>query len=237
MYEVLAKKIEEKPADIVCFNYITLKNGQEYKPTSFSKLKKEFYNTKELKKIFVYDLYPTVWNKVFSTEFILNNKLLFINTCISEDIHFNFYAKIYAKNLLMLKNHYFYYYRVREKSLSNTYDEKYMQTIDDLIQIKTDLINKNIFKEYKKDFYRYINIVLNFSYDLLPEDLKQVYRERSKLLYDKSTKKEFKKLYNNNRANIEKIFSIYNHYDWKKMEKEKILQIFGKKYTLNKKSL
>ncbi len=237
MYEILAQKIKETPADIVCFNYVTLKNGQEYKLTPFNQFKKEYYNKKELKNIFVYDLYPTLWNKVFSAEFIEKNNLKFINTCISEDIHFNLYAKIFAQSLLILKNQYLYYYRVREKSLCNSYDKKYMQTIDDLIQIKTDLINKNIFKEYKKEFYRYINIVLNFSYNLLPENYKKNYYEKSKLLYDRTTKKEFKKLYNKDRANLEKIFSIYNHYDGEKMEKEKILQIFGKKYTISRKSL
>ena len=238
MYEILAQKIEETPADIICFNYFTLKNGIELKEKIYyEKLKNEYYTKENLKTIFMYDLSPMVWNKIYSKEFLQKNNLRFSTTPIQEDVHFNFYAKLCAQSVLILKDLYLYYYRIREKSLSNTYDEKYMATIQDIKETKDDLIKKNIFNEYKEEFKNYRDTTLRFSQTKIPEEKRLEYVEKSKILFDKSEEKIFNRNFYNRRNPLENLFSIYNHYNPKTLKKEKTLQIFGIKIILSKKSM
>ncbi len=237
MYEILAKKIEETPADIIGFNYIAIQNGKEYKSEyknkdKYKNLKEVNYTHEEIKENFLGHFYNMVWAYVYSLDFLIKNEIKFFNTPLQEDSLFNFMAKIHAQNLIMLQESYLYYYRIREKSLSRICDEKYMHTIDDLKELKKHLINKNKYDEFKEIYKIYREQTLQYSRERIPEEYRLEYMEKSKILYEPEEKKIYARKYKNKRTIWESIFSLYNYYNPKTLKREKILKLFGFKFIV-----
>lgn len=100
------------------------------------------------------------WDKLFLTDFVKSNNLLFQDLRTSNDLLFVYTALLSAEKITVLNEHLSYHRESTPTSLSNTREVSYDNFYYALIELKSFLVNNNLYNRFKLD---YINYTLNLS--------------------------------------------------------------------------
>lgn len=143
--EKLYKKIEEDKSDILVYNFNKIENNILEKITIQPFLKTNLLNNPNI----LLDINMSPWNKLYKREFIIKNKIKFVENLKYEDAPFVSEALYKAENISYL-NEYLYNYIIHSNSETTIRDKKMFDIIKivDLIRSKlndsrlTDSVNK-----------------------------------------------------------------------------------------------
>lgn len=123
---------------------------------------------------------PSALNKIYKTEFMVNNSLSFIEHIYFEDQPFSYEATLCAKKILCVPNTTYHHYK-RNGSIVQSFSTR---NIEDMViaytYIKKFLISNNIYEKYLFNYYS----SLNHFYNLL---VRQIFE----FVLDEKTQKEF----------------------------------------------
>ena len=156
--ETLYNKITTENVDVVFSNFyyningITQKNGLYFENFNEMKLK----SIDDYPKLLI--THPSLWSKIYTRKFIIENDIKFPEDLFSEDRIFVLKTFLEAKGIIYLQNYFGINYRIHElknkESISNSVDKlKLMKRINGYLAIL------NILNEYKKE--NYFPLILN----------------------------------------------------------------------------
>ena len=116
LLEKTVRKSDETDADICVFNYIrfdTTNKIKEYRDGLIKKIlpQKESFNYKDIPFNICNIINPTPWNKLFRRDFIIKEKLKYLNISTTNDITFATMSAIVAKRIVYLEET-LYAYRI-----------------------------------------------------------------------------------------------------------------------------
>lgn len=115
---------------------------------------------------------PVVWNKIYSSSFLLENEIEFISNSYNEDDAFTFTCFLNAKKIVLTPNTYYHYFQ-RESSNTHSFSKKH---IIDLVKafshIKNYMEKRNIFETYNMNYYSFFEKCLAFVINNLLEQEK-----------------------------------------------------------------
>lgn len=95
-------------------------------------------------------MYPVVWNKIYKSEIIKKNNILFKEGVWYEDVEWT--LRLYSKvNKISFVKDEMYYYLQRKDSISYTYNEKLYDLINNMDSVITYFEDQDIYKEYSEE--------------------------------------------------------------------------------------
>lgn len=210
MFEALYNKAVEENADISVCGY--------YKATADKCVEKGTYQYKCFNNnvfnepsMFTNN-FPYLWNKIFKTKLIKDNKIKFENYRIFEDLVFTYETFLKANKIVQVQKPLYYYRILRNDSLTNKFSEKRFDIFDASDKLIEFFINNNSFEYFEDEL---LFIILKHIYVVLEKEIKLNQLE----LKNKFINKSFK--YLDSRFPY---WKEYNYY-YKKYKKNK------KKYT------
>lgn len=151
--ETLYNRITTENADIVYCRYMNLFEGNKkvHHPYVFDDDIDEInVKTIENEKRLLLNP-PSIWTKIFKKEFILNNKILFPENTLAEDITFMVQAYLKAKGIIFLNNYVGYYYRIRQNENASTIFSKNKKSLMAMLEGYYNI--HNIWKSAGKEDY------------------------------------------------------------------------------------
>lgn len=142
------------------------------------------------------------WDKLFKTEFVMENKLLFQEQRTTNDMLFVFSAIVKAERIAVIDD-VLVHHREAEGTLSVTRERSWHCFYDALIALKQQLIEWNLLERFRQD---YINYCVHFSL----WNLNTLAEPTRKLLYNKLREEWFE---NMGVLNYDIIY-FYNKYEY-----------------------
>ncbi len=164
MYEEMINLILKSKADIVECNFkaTNTNNNSMYIQSLIPSFKK---NNTAIDKYIMHlnksELSVVVWNKIYSSKIIKENKIKFEDNkkVFGEDLLFNLDIMHYA-HLLVTINKPLYNYFIRDESVSHSNDFMSLDKIINIIKLYTE--NTKKFESFKKDFLAFSILVIPF---------------------------------------------------------------------------
>lgn len=154
MYEKMYKVAKQGNCDIVICNYILYDEMQSTKAVKEFDEDGNIDKIEVLKKFLLNDVKAYAWNKLYKRELFTENKIVFPSFVVCEDTPAGFLLFAQAKKISVIEEP-LYYYRQRQKSLTNTYSLKAMEDMISGCYIMRDYITKNpLLCEKLSDYYR-----------------------------------------------------------------------------------
>jgi glycosyltransferase involved in cell wall biosynthesis len=130
MCEKMYDTIIKYNVDVVSCNVMNIFDSKEEPINSFLKNGDNFYllnSVDDFPEIMTTGVTVCIWNKIFKTEVVLNNKLRFPEKDMYEDVYFSAKFYLLAKGIVILNDFFGYGYKLRredDKSISNEYNKK-----------------------------------------------------------------------------------------------------------------
>ena len=210
MFEELYNKAVEEKADIsVCGYYkATVDKCEEKGIYPYKCFNNNVFNEPSM---FINN-FPYLWNKIFKTELIKDNKIEFENYRIFEDLVFTYQAFLKANKIVHVEKPLYYYRILRDQSLTNEFSEKRFDIFEASDKLIEFFIKNNSFEYFEDEL---LFIILKHIYVVLEKEVKM----KQLKLKNKFINKSFK--YLNSRFPY---WKEYNYY-YKKYKKNK------RKYT------
>lgn len=240
--EVLYNKFQETDVDIIQFDYATCKeDGTHKRVETFKKrLKKYFnysiinnqiFNWHEIKKKNLEKMFLVVWDKAYKRSFIKDENIKFAPNKIGEDQIFSI-SSIFSTDKILYVNTPFYHYRMRLGSSLNKVSDENFCVFENIKLLKTFLIKKNLFDEYKSSFAKYLSTVLCWNYVNIPLESSEKYLNKCRDLLSPKDYELFIEKAKGKLSFLEQIFSIKN----RKINGEKVksLTVLGLKFCIKK---
>jgi len=154
MYEKMYEVASRDNCDIVICNYILYDEMQSTKAVKEFDEDGNIDKIEVLKKFLLNDVKAYAWNKLYKRELFTDNKIVFPSFVVCEDTPAGFLLFAQAKKISVIEEP-LYYYRQRQKSLTNTYSLKAMEDMISGCYIMRDYITKNpLLCEKLSDYYR-----------------------------------------------------------------------------------
>lgn len=160
----MIKKAHLTKADIVVGNYyeFTEKEKNKVYRNDKSNFGKPLITLDErLGKLFTIDISFAVWNKLYSCDFLVENKLKFKEGMWFEDLDFVFRA-FYEANKIEKVEDFVYGYRQRPNSIMTLVVPKILDKMTIMDSLSVFLVNKGSF-EYYKSQYDILYLKMSFS--------------------------------------------------------------------------
>lgn len=179
MFEKMYQEAVFKQADIVCCNYYRVKNDTRFDFKQFGNqniLKEGNFDKTIYQSHLLLDEVPYLWNKIFKTEMIKNNKIQFCKELrIYEDLVFTYEAFAHANKISKIDEGLYLYTVSRNESLTHRLTEKRF----------------DIFKaiENLNEYYKKIN-----HYDEMKDAILYVFLKHIYVILEKRTYRKEKKL-------------------------------------------
>ena len=172
-YEYLVDVANKSNADVTGFGAYSFNDGNDKEKTQI--YKNSYY--KKAKKVNP-DYFPSevTWNKLFKTESIKKNNLIFNTNAKYEDIKF-WYRYVITVNPVMLyidKN--YYMYRQRANSVMST-PSNYIKRFDVYKMIYNFIKENNKEKEYRNNIIKWLNYPEQ--YENFTDEIKDIYRQQT----------------------------------------------------------
>lgn len=233
-FEKLYSFAQQDNLDLIEFDY-----NRYYAQSGNTKLrrnkiiKKGIFNWHDcIKYIFSNDF--VVWNKFYKSELIKENNIHFSNGYHGEDLIFTIAARLMAKRVSYLKSE-LYNYNIREGSTVVTCSEHNFEVSYFIADIKTLLIQENVYIILKKYFSKFASGVLCHHYKMLNQNRQQEFLKvaKSTLSNEEYQLLEFR-IRTNYTSLLEYIFSLKN--DYRRGVKSKVLNILGFKICISRRS-
>ena len=209
--EILYKDITLNELDVLIYSYEKYYEKKNIVFNSLSKKKhlvanKIYFSIEDKKDVFSKKSIGVPWNKLYSTNFLQKNKILFNEDYIYEDVIF-FYKVIILAQKIGYVNKVLYSYRKTGKSTMSLRDNRNLNIIYVYAQVKDFLLDNHLYAYYKVAFttrcfkaliYKFKHIPLKFKKEYFKEVqifLKGVDLESQKNTLGKNYKKfmSFKK--------------------------------------------
>lgn len=210
--EILIKNLLKVQYDILCFNYFIHENNQDYKENAVNR----YCEIKEDKKYILSQL--TAWSRIYKTSFLRENKLLFKEGIIYEDLALIPTLINYTEDIGYIED-YLYYYVIRENSIMNI--KKFNLNRDDkfisLETLENDFEKNGTLKRYKNEIeFLYIKHlltsytmeVLKYKGNIYEDRIKKAFRVM-KQKYPKWSKNKYYKI--DSRSNRIYLFFLKNN--------------------------
>lgn len=123
------------------------------------------FNRQDFKSNIFKSIMGWPWDKLFKRSFIENNHLRFQALRTTNDMYFVYSAIIKADKITILEKELYNQRRNLSTSLSSTRELSWNCFYEGLISVKNELIDMNIYEEYKRDFVNYalISCLWNFN--------------------------------------------------------------------------
>ncbi|RSK53478.1 glycosyltransferase [Bacillus canaveralius] len=172
MYEEMYNAALKEDADIVMCTYVR-EFGSHSKVKNFNLPEKVQYDKEELNAKILrrlvgplneevanpefLDAWGTVWSKIYRTEMLIENNLLFTDLMeigTNEDSLFNIEAFYYAKSFVFLNSPYYHYWRNNSSSVSAGYNPNLIDQWFNLYGRISEFIEN---KSMNKDYYKALN--------------------------------------------------------------------------------
>ncbi|MBQ2871532.1 glycosyltransferase [bacterium] len=221
MFEELYAKFKETNADVIQFNFKLYfeKTGKvEYKK-SFLNLKKEYnskiessYNWKNIQKNCLSQNIFSACIRAYALSFLRKNNIRFNEGKIGEDNLFVIMTIMLANQIYYITNRYFYNYRVRLGSSTNSLSNNNFDVFNNIKSIEKFLMSNGFLPELESAFDEYIVKALIACYRRVPPENLAEYESRCK---ESLTPIQYKKLKNAFKLDYgfwSRIFSIRNLY-------------------------
>jgi hypothetical protein len=109
------------------------------------------------------------WDKLFKRVFIETNNLKFQEQRTTNDMYFVYISLIKASRITILEEPLIYQRRNIPTSLSSTRELSWDCFYHALMKVKDELINMNIYEEYKQDFVNYALVSCLWNFNSLKE--------------------------------------------------------------------
>lgn len=219
--EIIYDKFKQTNVDIVQFDYVSCKeNGEFCRNEVFNnQLKKyfhclvkdnEIYNWSKFPKNNLQDMWMSVWNKAYKTDFIKSNNIRMAPNKNGEDHIFSISANLLANKILYL-NKPLYYYRTRVDSAVNTASDDNFCVFENIVLLGKFLVEQNLYEEYKTGYEDYVLTVLSWHYANIPTESIDTYLSMCKELLTTKEYESFLKKTKGKFSIWEKLFSLKNH--------------------------
>lgn len=141
----------------------------------------------------------TPWGKLYKRNFLIENKLFFIENMIFEDLELFFRYMVKASRIGIILDKLYYYRNLADNTSTSMFDERHFGVIKAVNLIEQTLIENNLFEKLKIRFYDYKYGLIRFRYENFSQELKEKFvplvKEDLKTL--KLNPREFKKLKTN----------------------------------------
>ena len=175
MYEKMYNKAVSENLDLVVCN-LNYVYGDKIKQ-AFSKVKSDISTKKEIKKMML-DFYPVAWNKIYKKE-LFNNGVYFKNRVWFEDVEFIYRLIPYIKSVGVVDD-FLYNYVQRPGAITNTFDLRLFNYIDNWNGIVEFYKDHGLYSEYKLELeYCYVRY-------LFATFIKSAAKSGDKNMYDKA---------------------------------------------------
>ena len=151
--EVLYNKITEENVDIVFsrYNYVYENGRIQHSPNHFGEVDEIKINTIDEDKRLL-TISPSIWTKIFKKSVIRENKIMFLEDVLAEDLFFVLQYLLKANGIIYLNNYFSYNYRIRDsdgdKSTIRIKNKKYL-----LAMINGYVDIYNMLKDLNKEKY------------------------------------------------------------------------------------
>lgn len=199
-------------------DYFSLKNIANFEDVIF--------NHNDIKEN-LFSLAVCAYNKLYKTEFILNNNFTFVEGLIFEDECF-FYDTILRSNRISFINTYFYNYRLRYGSIINSRDERFMDLTTVFRIVLNTFIKTNNLEMYKDKLYIYFVGALATRFSQINNDFKEQFFIKIKLFLNSIIKtKDDYNLISNYSCNVKNLLNsdTYKEYVYAEDNKLKLNNI------------
>lgn len=153
--------LEEHDIEILHFNYIEfLEDKEEFK--SHKSRKEKTFNTSGSDYLKTHPFVPMVWTYVYNRTFLLDNKLVFNEEVINEDVEFSMISLSVVKKMSYLPE-ILYFYRIRENSQTSIFSIIKVDSLFSMIKVCRELEGKGLpVKFLNRRIYFTINTYLYF---------------------------------------------------------------------------
>ncbi|KRL98686.1 glycosyltransferase family 2 protein [Liquorilactobacillus satsumensis] len=121
-------------------DYVTNKKGKKAFSTSRVLSKASF--RKSFASLFKTEMLYTVWNKVYSRQFLIENKLFFGNASMGQDVRFNLAVYEKVESVYLSSECLYYYVQDRNGSSTSRYRENSLQLKSEELFMLQALLNK-----------------------------------------------------------------------------------------------
>jgi glycosyltransferase involved in cell wall biosynthesis len=169
------------------------------------------------------------WSKFFKSSFIIDNNIKFQNLKTCNDVYFSLLSLSLAKKIAYINQPFVNYRKNMTSSTTSSRGNFYQSIFIAFEELKSVLIEKNIFEELKNSFYGKFVDCIGYEYQFISDKNKKIFLKRCK--------KDIPKVYFENLTKkidsrfISKVFSIYNETN------HKVIRIFGLKIKLRKEKI
>ena len=104
---------------------------------------------------------PIMNNKIYCRRFIEKNDLFYKRKSYNEDDAFTFLSFIYAKKVVLTPRCVYHYYQ-RSDSITHTFSKQHVDSlVTSFVDIKKRLLFENIFEDYSKEYYSFLDKCIN----------------------------------------------------------------------------
>lgn len=151
-------------------------------PNDFNNFTFDYNYTKD--KVFHAD-YGVIWTKFYKSSFLKDNKIMFPNHKIYNDVEFHIKTLTLAKNIGYSPNCFYHYNSIGQSSLQTSYTKSrdvfiFFDVLDDIFSF---LNENNLYEEFKMDFIDFSIFELKNKLKSIDENFKQIFFERSKQFF------------------------------------------------------
>lgn len=188
LYTELMKSIEESNADVaICgikneyTNWISSEYRYNYKYGNYMdsdmaiKLLSNYGKNN-------YRISPVVWNKIYRTSVIKDNKLEFLKNSYWEDDIFSFQVFLYAKSVTIVPS-VNYHYSQRNGSITNDFSKKHVfDLIDSFVYLKNYLCKLSLWSDYHRCYKAYMDRAVTSMLNMLFQNEPSTTRQKEYLL-------------------------------------------------------
>ncbi len=126
---------------------------------------------------------PIVNNRIYNTNLLLKNEIIFDKTRRAQDLFFSFMAFIYANKVSICNNSFYHYYQ-RDFSATHNFSKRY---VDDyfyiLLTLKKELKARNLFSTYQKEYESYVTHYMTKLINNMFNNVQSVYEQKNYIIY------------------------------------------------------
>jgi glycosyltransferase involved in cell wall biosynthesis len=185
------KKASESGAEIVVFSYTDI--GNTNRGHAFSEITMEDKVRDEEKKKLLLSNYNAAWGKIWKTNFLIKNNLVFPEGLCFEDVIVNWQGVLLAEKVSILPEE-LYYYRQREDSITQKQDETIFDLLTIYQQLGTFLKENGYYSRYKDVFIAQKLKGTHYLYFSIKDELKSTFCQKAKEIIGAEEEEFLKKL-------------------------------------------
>lgn len=189
LYKVVLDKLKDNPAEIAVFGVQNEYDNFKSSSYRYNYLFENRISSNQAMRLLTkeqnnnYFISTVVWNKVYRTDVIKNNQLLFLNNSYWEDDIFSFEVLMQINNVQIVPSVFYHYYN-RPYSITNCITKKH---IDDLISsfnyLKNQLNTKNTNTAYTQAFAALLDKCVCFLIDMIFKNESDISNQKNYIAY------------------------------------------------------